>query len=122
MITVYEGFHGSRLVGYAFIDTHTVRTLPETFLLVLDPEGAVRATHLLAFHEPPEYLPPARWLDQFTGKALDGDLWLGRDVDGISGSTLSAQALTAGVRRLTAVHRVKLRPEGAIFPAEVSTP
>ncbi|MCJ7726406.1 MAG: hypothetical protein MUP76_08490, partial [Acidimicrobiia bacterium] len=40
-----------------FIETHQVRTLPETILIVINPEGRVRGVHMLAFHEPPEYGP-----------------------------------------------------------------
>ena len=108
LVTVYEGRLGGELQGYAFFDTHTVRTLPETFLLVLDPAGEVVGTHILAFHEPREYLPPPRWLEQFGGRELDDELWLDRGVAAIAGSTMSAQAVTAGVRRLLAVHRVML--------------
>jgi hypothetical protein len=57
-LTVYVGYRGGAIDGYAIFDTHTVRTLPETFLFVLSPQGAVTATHLLAFHEPLEYSPP----------------------------------------------------------------
>ena len=121
LVSVYVGHRDSRVTGYAFFDTHRVRTLPETFLLVLGPAGRVRGTHLLAFHEPPEYQPPARWLERFAGRVLDDDLALGRDVDGITGSTLTAHALTAAVRRLLAVHRVKLAPENGVILGRTET-
>src|SRR5258706_11466343 len=31
LLTVYSGYAGERLLGYAIFDTHVVRTLPETF-------------------------------------------------------------------------------------------
>ena len=37
--TVYVGWRGDELLGYAIIDTHTVRTLPETAMVVLSPAG-----------------------------------------------------------------------------------
>ena len=111
LVTVYTGYEGSELLGYAFLDTHRVRTLPQTILLVLEPGGAVRSIHLLAFHEPPEYQPPAGWLERLAGRTLGAELWPGRDVDALSGATLTATAVTAAVRRLLAVHRVKLSGE-----------
>jgi transcriptional regulator of nitric oxide reductase len=111
LVTVYVGHEGPELLGYAFLDTHQVRTLPQTILVVLDPGGAVRAIHLLAFHEPPEYQAPVRWLERLAGRTLDAELWPGRDVDSLSGATLTATAVTAAVRRLLAVHRVKLAGE-----------
>jgi hypothetical protein len=121
LVTCYRGYRGEELLGYAFFDTHNVRTLPETFLLVLEPNGAVKATHILAFHEPLQYLPPKPWLEQFDGRVLDDDLWLKRGVAAIAGSTLSAQVLTAGVRRLLAVSRIKIAREARESPAPVET-
>jgi len=110
LVTAYEGRRGGHTLGWAFIDTHPVRSLPETLLLVVEPRGRVAATHLLAFHEPDEYRAPDRWFEQFRGLPLDGDLALGRAVAGIAGSTLTSGAVTATVRRLLAVWQVKLAP------------
>ncbi len=104
--TIYVGWKGTELLGYAVIDTHTVRTLPETAMVVLSPGGEVRRVEILAFYEPPEYTPPERWTRQFDGRRLDDDLKLGAAVHGITGATLSATALTAAVRRVLALYAV----------------
>jgi hypothetical protein len=57
LLTVYVGWRAGTVQGYAILDTHTVRTLPETFMIVVSPQGKVTATHLLAFYEPTEYSP-----------------------------------------------------------------
>jgi len=106
LVTVYIGFKDEALLGYALIDTHLVRTLPETFLVVLEPDGAVAATHVVAFYEPLEYLPSGRWLEQLEGKALTTDLRVGRRINAITGSTLSSRAVVGGVRRALALHDV----------------
>lgn len=111
LVTVYVGRRAGRVLGYAFIETHVVRTMPETVLVVLAPGGRVMAVHVLAFHEPLEYLPSARWLGQFAGRRLDPDLWVGRGIHGISGATLSARAIAEAVRRVLAIHQVLLREE-----------
>jgi transcriptional regulator of nitric oxide reductase len=111
LVTVYAGFRGGESLGWAFLDTHDVRTLPETLLVVLEPDGRVRGTHLLAFHEPLEYRPAERWLARFAGQALDRELAVGREVDGISGATITARAVTSAVRRLLAVWEVRLAPQ-----------
>lgn len=109
LLTVYVGSRGGQPLGYAVFDTHVVRTLPETFLVVLSVEGTVTATHLLAFYEPSEFGPPDRWLAQFDGAALSDDLRVGRSIAGITGSTLTAQAVTGGIRRALAIHAVLLK-------------
>jgi hypothetical protein len=109
LLTVYIGYRGGQPSGYALFDTHIVRTLPETFLVVLSPDGAVTATHLLAFYEPTEYAPPERWLGQFHDARLSAELRVGRSIAGISGSTLTAEAVTAGVRRALSIYAVLLK-------------
>lgn len=106
LVRLYTGYRGSERLGYAFIDVHTVRTLPEAFLVVLSLDGAVRSLRLLAFHEPLEYMPSARWYQQFESKTLAAPLRLDGDVHGIVGATLSSRAATEGVRRALALYQV----------------
>lgn len=108
LVTVYVGWKTDAPTAYAIFDTHTVRTYPETFLVVISTKGEVQATHVLAFHEPEEYLPTRRWMDLFQGRRLDDELQLGRGIAGISGSTLSTRAVTSGIRRALAIWQVVL--------------
>ena len=110
LLTAYAGYQGERLLGWAIFDTHVVRTLPETFLVVLSRQGGVAATHVLAFYEPLEYLPSDRWLAQFAGKKADDDLQIGRGIAAITGSTLTSQAVAGGIRRALAIYAVLLAP------------
>ncbi|MDH4036620.1 MAG: FMN-binding protein [Candidatus Krumholzibacteria bacterium] len=110
LITVYTGMKDGTVTGCAFIETHRVRTLPETLLIVIGPGGRVAGVHVLAFHEPPEYGSPAAWLHQFDGRALDDALSLRGDVAGITGATLTANSVTAAIRRTLAVYAVGVAP------------
>jgi hypothetical protein len=113
VVTIHTGFRGEEVLGFAVIDVHDVRTLPEAFMVVLTPEGRVRSLRILAFHEPLDYLPSQRWYDQFEGKDLGQPLRLGDDVHGVIGATLSARATTNGVRRALALYRVLLAEQVA---------
>lgn len=104
--TYYIGRSGGRVAGYAYFESHPVRTMDETFMVVVDPAGAVLFVEILAFAEPDEYLASKRWLKQFPGRALDDELLLRRGLKNITGATLTAEAVTAGVRRVLAVHQV----------------
>ncbi len=106
LVKLYTGWKGDRVTGYAFIDLHTVRTQTEAFLVVLSPEGVLRRLRVLAFHEPVDYLPNARWYAQFDHKTLGDPLRVGGDIHGIVGATLSARAATRGVRRALAFYEV----------------
>ncbi len=115
LITVYTGVKDDEIVGYAFIDIHTVRTLPEAFLLVLSPKGEIESLRVLAFYEPEEYLPTNGWLAQFDHRVLDPKLRLGGEIHGIAGSTLSARAVTDGVRRSLAIFEVVVKAKQGEF-------
>ena len=108
LVTVYVGLKDGKPIGYAMVDTHIVRTLPETYLIVLALDGSVTATHVIAFYEPLEYLPTERWLTRLDGAVLSPELRIGRAVAGITGSTLSTRAVIGGIRRALAVHAVLL--------------
>jgi len=106
LVRVYTGYRGENVLGYAFIDVHNVRTLPEAFLIVVSPHGEVQSLRLLAFHEPLEYMPREGWYEQFHDKSLADALRLGGDIHGIVGATLSSRATTMGVRRALALYQV----------------
>jgi hypothetical protein len=109
VVTVFEAWDGGRCTGRAYLDTHVVRTMPETVLTVLEPDGRLRMALVLAFHEPTDYLPRERWLETLEGRALDDDLWPGRGVRRVTGATLSAQAMTDAVRRAMALDALVVR-------------
>jgi len=110
IVTLYTGIRQHRVLGYALVDIHTVRTQPEAFLVVLTPEGKVRSLFMLAFYEPPEYRPPRRWLRQFDARGLSRDLRIGGTIHGIAGATLSSRAVTGTVRRSLALFQVLVEP------------
>ncbi|MFQ5513759.1 MAG: FMN-binding protein [Myxococcota bacterium] len=106
LVTLHVAFSGAEPLGYALIDVHRVRTVPEALLVVLTPDGQVRSVRLLAFHEPVEYQPKRRWYRQFEGRRLTPELQLGRDIHAIAGATLSSRAATRSVRRALALFQV----------------
>lgn len=89
----------------AYFESHVVRTMNETFMVVVGPDGAVDSVEILSFAEPDEYLPAKRWLGQFAGRKLDEELMLRRGLRNITGASLTSDAVTRGVRRILAVHR-----------------
>ena len=93
-------------LGRAYVDTHVVRTKKESLLISLDAGGAVKRIDVTAFLEPPEYLAPAPWLNQYRGKPLSDDLRLQRAIRPIAGATLTAAAASQAVRRVLAIDGV----------------
>jgi hypothetical protein len=112
IVTYYIGRSSAGVSGYAFFDTHQVRTMPETLMTVIDPSGHVVSVELLSFNEPEDFKPPQRWLELFRGKQLTEDLWIKRGVRNITGASLSSQAVTDAVRRALATYEV-VKEKGA---------
>lgn len=92
--------------GFAYFDTHRVRTLPETVMVLVTPDGRIERVEILSFDEPPDYLPKERWMEQFEGRKLDEDLSMKRKIRPLSGASLSARAITNASRKVLALHKV----------------
>ncbi|HUP61099.1 MAG TPA: FMN-binding protein [Thermoanaerobaculia bacterium] len=100
LVVRYAGSNGA----YAYFDTHRVRTLPETVMVVVAPDGRIEKIDILSFDEPPDYLPKRRWIDQFKSRRLDDDLSLKRAIRPISGASLSGRAIVNASRKVLALH------------------
>jgi hypothetical protein len=105
ILTYYEVRRNDTLDAVVMLETSVVKTLPATYMVVIDPDTTIRAVELLAFFEPADYAPPRRWLDQFAGKRSADGLFVKREIAAMTGATLSAEALTAGARRSLAAFR-----------------
>jgi hypothetical protein len=98
------------LVGTAYFDVHLVRTLQETLLVVVKPDGTLGRVEVLSFDEPLDYLPREGWYRQFDGEALDANLQIDRAIHAVTGATLTAEAAMAAARRVLALHQVIEQP------------
>ncbi|MFO0691019.1 MAG: FMN-binding protein [Myxococcota bacterium] len=110
VVVIHVAYQGDRVIGFGEIAVHKVRTQPEALLLTLTPEGQIRSVRVIAFHEPLDYMPTDPWYAQFVGKKKGDGLGLGREIHGVVGATLSAQAAVDAVRRLIAYWEVLLLP------------
>ena len=108
-MVAYEARKNGVLVGVGFFDTHRVRTLNETQLVALSPEGRILRVEAVAFREPAEYMAKEAWVKQFEGKGLDAQLSLKGAIHPLSGATLTAHAMTDAARRCLALHQVLYR-------------
>lgn len=122
VVVLHVAQQGARVLGFGEIAVHKVRTQPEAMLIVVDAKGQIRSVRIIAFHEPLDYLPTDRWYAQLIGKKKGDGLTLGREVHGVVGATLSAQAAVDGVRRTLAYWEVLLRPEYGVPPSSENSP
>jgi hypothetical protein len=108
LFTFYVGKENGNVLGYAAIESETVRTKPETVMILLSPEGELKSVTVLAFHEPPEYMPPARWFESLAKRVLE-DMDFSKGVDGVSGATLSTRSALSSTRKVMAIYQVMVK-------------
>ncbi len=106
IVRPYRAMKEGALVGTAYFDVHLVRTLEETVMVVVLPDGKIGRVETISFDEPPDYLPRDVWYRQFDGMELDPELELRRAIRPVAGATLTARATTEAVRRVLALHQV----------------
>ncbi len=116
VVVYYVGGSDPNRPTTAYFDTHLVRTLPESIMVVVSPDGRVARVDILSFEEPEDYLPHRRWLDQFPERRLDDDLSTKRGIRAVTGATLSSRAITDAVRRVLATHAVIAAPAAETRP------
>ena len=108
LFTFYVGKSQGKILGYAAIETSTVRTKPETLMIVLTADGELSNVYTLAFHEPPEYQPPQGWFEKLYKRPL-AEMDFNKGVDGISGATLSTRAAINSIRKVMAIYQVMVK-------------
>ena len=106
LYTFYIAKSGGKETGYAVIDTHTLRTLTETVLFVINPDGTLRHAETLAFFEPTDYMPSGKWINLFLEKIRMDRMKVGKGIPNITGATISAVSFSQATRRVIAVYRV----------------
>lgn len=101
--TVLRVSHGSRLDGFAVVRNVKGKDQPITFLVAVGPDGRLRDVDILVYREPyGGEIAYEAWRKQFRGKGPDAPLAVGKDIRGISGATISVNAVTLAVRRAVA--------------------
>lgn len=106
LVARYDALKDQKSIGRAYLDTHIVRTKKESLLIVLSDDGKIKRIEIVAFQEPPEYLPSEKWYEQFEGKSLDPELRLKKEIHPVTGATLTAQASTDASRRVLAIDQI----------------
>jgi Na+-translocating ferredoxin:NAD+ oxidoreductase subunit G len=103
LVARYVAIRDGKVVGRAYVDTHTVRTKKESLLISLDEHGRVMRVDVTAFLEPAEYQASEQWLRQYRDKTLTDDVAVNRAIRPIAGATLTARATNTAVRRVLAI-------------------
>ena len=111
---IYKTFkvtQDEKLLGYGILVIQKVRTKNSAVLSIVTPDGTLKAIEIIAFNEPPEYIPSAIWTESFKEKKLDETLKLGKDIANISGATFSARSATDASRIALALYKIVIKDQ-----------
>jgi len=100
-------------LGTAVITEELGRFKPITFMVQVGTDAEVRMVLVMVYRESRgDGVKRQRFLKQFRGKDADDPVRINRDIVGLSGATLSSRSITAGVKRVLEVVRMR-------YPAEL---
>ncbi len=91
-------------VAYALLDNVKGKAMPITFLVIFDADGRIRNARIIKYREAIGGAVQNRsWLEKFTGLGASSAFKVGRDIDAISGATISVNAVTRGIHKLSLI-------------------
>ncbi len=90
----------SELVGVIFMLDVIGQSEPITFAVAVNPAGAITGVRVMVYREAHgEEIEAKRFREQFVGKSAKDAITLGKDIDAISGATISSRSETIAVKK-----------------------
>lgn len=100
-------YKDGKIIGYTYEDTVIGKWGPIHYAVMLDTEGQIIKTNILAFYEiRGRPAMKRRFLKQYRDKSIADPVQLRQDIDGVSGATITSRSLTDGVRKILHVHHL----------------
>lgn len=106
-VYIWKIYTDGKLSHTAILDNVTGKTMPITFMAIFDTGGKIINCTIVEYRE--QYgggVASDRWLNQFKGKNWESDYEIGRGIDSISGATISARSVTAGIHKLSILFKL----------------
>ena len=94
-------------IAYAFLDNVLGKSMPITFIVIIDINGNIINTEVIKYRE--AYggeVANKRWLAQFMTRNINSNYIVGEDIDGISGATISVNSLSKGIQKLAMLYPI----------------
>jgi len=92
---------GDSTIAYAFLDNVIGKSMPITFMVILNINGDIIDANVIKYRE--AYggeIGHNIWLRQFVNRNNKSDYKVGQDIDGITGATISVNSLSKGIYKI----------------------
>ncbi len=97
---IFTVFANDDIIGWAVILDEMGKVKPITFMVGIDKEGEVLEVRVLEYREMRgRQIKRRSFLRQFKGKTIKSLLRIGRDIDAVTGATISSEAVAAAVKK-----------------------
>ena len=88
-------------IAYAFLDNVIGKTLPISFLVILNRQAEIQSVHVIKYRSKHgSEVTNQNWLNQFKHRNANSKYLPGKDIDSISGATYSVNGLSKGIRKI----------------------
>ena len=92
-------------IAYAFLDNVIGKSMPITFMVILNIDGDIINTNVVKYRE--AYggeVGNKGWLQQFINLNNSSSYNIGKDINGISGATISVKSMSKGIKKITTLY------------------
>lgn len=104
-IYVWKIYDDGNFTAVAMLDNVYGKSMPITFLSIVDEKGVVISTEIVKYREPyGGAVQEESWLRQFKGRNGESSFEVGRDINTISGATISVNSVSTGIKKLVMLY------------------
>ena len=97
--------HGDSTIAYAFLDNVIGKSMPITFLVILNINGEIIDVDVIKYREAyGSAVGNKIWLQQFFNRNNNSSYDIGNDIDGISGATISVKSTSKGIQKIAILY------------------
>jgi Na+-translocating ferredoxin:NAD+ oxidoreductase RnfG subunit len=107
----YFAMRDGKKTGVAFIEVQPGLWGPQKYIVALDLTGRVTNLAVMSYlGERCRPIATRRFLDQFIGKTGKSPITVGKDVDAVSGATISSRATAFAVKKVVVLYETVFPP------------
>lgn len=98
---IFIGINDGSIVGYAIKDAVKGKHDLIHYMVACDSSGRIQKVIVLEYHEKRgKPIAKRRFLKQFQGKTISSRIRLKKDINGVTGATISSRGITDGIRKI----------------------
>ena len=104
-VTFYFGMKDGKKTGVALVEVQPGKWGPVKYIVALDLSGKVTNLAVMSYVEQRgRPIATRRFLDQFLGKTAKSPITVGKDIDAVSGATISSRATAFAVKKVVVLY------------------